>query len=229
MSEAAQTGNPPGTDPASAQNASIPKYRFDEVSAQLRAAREQAEIQQQLLNNLTRNQPPQEIKLEELGIEPQHAKAVEMIVQHRLKQAETQIQGAFANMNNQLDETRFLLNQGKDKTKFIPQVREQQKKHYQMTGGFQSMEDAYKLIRHDEMEAEIARLQARNQAVQTAQTTGAQTQTQVMDSGQVGGVPDAAQTRQTTVTTGSAKKTIAEMTLEEAEAYLDQIGGGQTI
>lgn len=228
MDQAAQTGEgTPSGDSASSQAPQvIPKYRFDEVSAQLRAAREQIELQQQILNQARPNPANQGPSVEDLGLDSQTVKGVETLIAHKLKQAESQIQGAFAGMQNRLDETQFLLNQGKEKAKMVPAIREKQKQHFQLTGAFLGMEEAYKILMFDEMQAQQVRKAA--SAAPAVQTPGAQ-EPASQAQGQGGGVPDSAQTKQTQGNAGTANKPFHEMTLEEQEAHLAKTYAGQMI
>jgi hypothetical protein len=228
-----QADNPgiqPEAGAAPASEPTIPKWRLDEIAARLRAAQEELEMKNQLLNQFrpqpTQNQGPTP---EEVGLDAQTAQAVQRLATHiadqKLRAAAAPLQHQMANMANRMEETQFLLNHGKDKSKYLDKIKEQRQRHFQQTGGYMGVEDAYKLVMFDEL---MSRTQAKpagqtnqNQAAPAANGPEAQ-------SG--GGIPDASQTRGTGGTNQPASKSFDEMTFEEKEAYLDrQLGSGNTL
>lgn len=215
-----------GAGPAPTQETQVPKWRLDEVLARLRAREEELEIKNQLLHQAaprTQQQQAPGMTAEELGLEPQTFQAVQKVAQHlvsnQLGQAGAKIQGQLASVANQLEETQFLLNHGKDKQGYLDKIKAERQRHFQMTGTYISVENAYKLVMFDELTRQTA---SRGNPAPTQQAQAPVAQAPAA------GAPDTNQTRQgsagTAPTTG---KSFSEMTLEEREAYLDaQLGGG---
>jgi hypothetical protein len=58
-----------------------------------------------------------------------------------------------AGVMNRLEETQFLLNHGKEKAKYLEKIQAQRQKHFSQTGGYQSVDDAYKIVVFDELTA----------------------------------------------------------------------------
>lgn len=221
MSEADNTGNP-GAGTAPAQETQVPKWRLDEVLARLRSREEELDIKNQLLHQAaprTQQQAPG-MTAEELGLEQHTFQAVQKVAQHlvsnQLNQVGAKVQGQLASVANQLEETQFLLNHGKDKQGYLDKIKSERQRHFQTTGTYISVENAYKLVMFDELTRQTA---SRGTPAQQAPAQAA---------APMSGAPDANQTRQGSTGAGpTASKSFSEMTLEEREAYLDaQLGGG---
>lgn len=159
---------------------------------------------------------------EELGLEPQTFQAVQKVAQHlvqqQLGQAGAKLQGQLAAIANQQEETQFLLNHGKDKSNYLDRIKGERQRHFQTTGTYISVENAYKLVMFDEL----------TRATQSRGNPAPAANAPAQAAAPAQGAPDTAQTRQGSA--GSAPttgKSFSEMTLEEREAYLDaQLGGG---
>lgn len=225
MSEADNTGGNPGAGTAPTQETQVPKWRLDEVLARLRSREEELDIKNQLLHQAaprTQQQQAPGFTAEDLGLEPQTFQAVQKLASHMVQnhvgQAGAKIQGQLASVANQLEETQFLLNHGKDKMNYLDRIKAERQRHYQTTGTYISVENAYKLVMFDELTRQTA---SRGNPAPAQQ---ALVQTQAAGSG----APDTNQTRQGMAGSVPATgKTFTEMTIEEREAYLDaQLGGG---
>jgi hypothetical protein len=222
--------NTGSADPATAQEPQkVPMWRLNEVSAQLRAAKEELEAKNQLLNQFRpQQQGPQGPTPEELGLEPAAVKAVERLIAHRvearLNQEREGFMGAISQIQNGREEDRFLLDHGKENSKYLEKIRGQRAKHFATTKQYQSTEDAFKIVRYDEMIAAQSRKAGTQQAA-TTQAASAQTEAPETQS-----LPDAAQTRTQGSTQVAGQKQFHELTPEEQEAYLDrQLGEGNFI
>jgi hypothetical protein len=221
-----------GVPTAGAQELTIPKWRFDEINAQLRSAREEAQIKDQLLKQVSAaNQPQQQqqgpsLSADELGID-QHtfqaaSKIAGAIAQQAINKEATQLKGYIAQMANDLEESKFLQrNPGKDQ--YLAKVKEYRARHYQMTGGYIDMDSAYKIIRHDELEKQALR------QLQTQQGTPAHTQVQTQEAQTT--YPNPAMTRTVYAPQGvPGARGFSEMSVEEMEARLEeQFRGGNAV
>lgn len=221
-----ETPEAPGAAPEQAPQ--IPKWRLDEAIAKLRAREEELNVKNQLLDQMAQRNAPQGSNgptAEELGIEPQTLNAVHKLASHlvekRLAQAEGPIRGALANMANKVEETEFLLTHGKDKGKYLEKIKAQRQKHFAMTQGYQSVDDAYKIVMFDELMNATVKKTAPQAAPQVTQAANSAVEDVAP------AVPDAQQTR--TGTPAGTAKGFGELTIAEQEAILErqvqQMGG----
>lgn len=233
MSEADNQTSGSGTPSAGGQEHFIPKHRFDEITARLREKEEEVRIKDDLIRQVAgRQQPraPEEpvINADELGIDPQVAQAAakiaKQLVSHELAKATQQVNGLIGQMGQELDQTKFLLKQGKEKESYLPQIEEYRQRQFRMTGQWMDAETAYKLIRFDEIERAAARRPAQDPApsapAPAASPAAAPTQPQAA----APAGPSAAATRVNSgpAAPGGSAKRFEELTLEEQEARLEE-------
>ncbi len=217
----------PPAGPQEQPQIQVPKYRLDEVSAQLRAAREEMALKDQLLQNLSNARQGQgqasdaesdEQDAQELGLDPQAYKAIKKlankVADKKLQAQGQQFKAQVAHMSNSLEETQFLLNQGKDMSKYLGKIREMRGLHYQRTGGYLDMDMAFKMLRYDEM------MSRQGQQVQVTQ--GQPPAAQANQAAPAYGYPNPEHTRAQAPATPPASKSFSEMSIEEQEAALDE-------
>lgn len=216
--------DPNGVPAAGAQELSIPKWRFDEVNARLRAREEEISIKDSLLKQAVAQQQqqaqpqqPQGFSPEELGIDHQTFLAAQKIagaiVDQRVGQEAGKLKGMIAQMANDLEEAKFLQRfPGKDA--YLQKIREHRARHYQMTGGYIDLESAYKIVRFEETERQGAR-------APQAQAPQAQPQAPAYQQPEAG-YPNPAMTRTAPAGAVAPAKSYDEMSVEELEARLDE-------
>lgn len=225
MSEAVMDDQSTSDASAAPGEPNVPKWRMDQILAKLRQREEELAMKDQLLTQLAPRQQvqaPSGPTAEELGLEPQVFQAVQKIaenmVQQRLGQEGQRIKHQLAAIANTQEETQFLMKYGKDKEAYLEKIKLQRQRHYQETGSYLSVENAYKLVQFDEL---TRRTQPKAAAASSAQpaTTDEQPTSQA--------APDANQTRQSqSAPAAPAKKQFSDMTPEEQEVYLDSQNAG---
>lgn len=221
-----QVETPNGTPTAGGQELTIPKWRLDEVSAQLRAAREELEIKNRLINEVSQRQQPHaaadEITPEQTGLDPMVHEAALRIARTIAKNETESLKKEFRSMvgalGNDVEATKFLMKHGNDKATYVEKIREFQKRHVATTGGYIDMESAFKMIRYDEMIS-------RGSAPRVEQP--AATPVQHMEPA----YPNPALTRVQPASSGVAgAKTFAELSEDEMEARLNEaLSAGEAI
>lgn len=225
IDQADMESNGSGEGSAPTQETQVPKWRLDEVLSRLRAREEELTMKDQLLTQFApKNNQPQGMTPEELGLEPQTFQAVQKLAAHmaneHIRREANPIKHQMASVMNKLEETEFLMKYGQDKDKYLEQIKAQRQRHFQTTGSYMGVEDAYKLVMFDKLTKATSAPKA--PAAQQSSVT-----TPVVDQGGMGG-PDANQTRQAGLSAaGGQSKSFDQMTSEEQESYIDaQLSGG---
>lgn len=142
------------------QELSVPKHRLDEVSEQNRRLKEELEMNKRAISEiLSTRQPAQqpvreeddELDFEQLGLTKEVARKVKSMQGKELAKAKKEFGGIIGQMANNLEETNFLMEYGKEKKDYIPRIRELRKAHA-ARNSFLDVETAYKLIRVEELD-----------------------------------------------------------------------------
>lgn len=222
MTTEAENGQTPNTPDTAPEGHLIPKHRLDEVTARLRDREREIAMKDELLNQFRPQhvQVPEkdEINYEELGLDPNLGKAIDRIVEVRTQK---KLQAAGAQIGNQIravhgiaERSEFLVQNGKEKAKYMDSIEAERRRHYQLTGTILPIETAYKLVRLSEIESTAAARPAVNSPVENANPNPYVETT--------GGAPDSRQTlgQQNAGTQNKAPKNFSEMTVEEMEAHL---------
>lgn len=150
--------------PSAGDEPAIPKWRFDQVNAQLRDLREANQIKDQTIASMRQQfvppaQPdPEEEELLQ-SLDPTQLRAVSKLIDKRLGVKEKEIRGLVGHIYGELDTTKFLLHKGRDKDKYLPRIKEMQRESA-ARGVPLSAEDAYRFIRAEEMDALEAKASA---------------------------------------------------------------------
>lgn len=218
---------------------SIPKYRLDEVSAELKRAREELVIKDRLITETQQRMlQPQQTRgsdipsAEESGLDANTYQAIvklaERIADRKLAPEKAVFEQQIGLLAQRTEKAELLAAKGADKERYLPEIQRRQQEHFRNTGGFLPAEMALKLIQADEMEKRIRELEARNGA-QSQTTTPAQTT-------QTTAVPNAAATRQIpggapgAGSGGTTQRSFGELNVEEMEARLqEEFGRGTTL
>lgn len=224
----------PGTAPGA--ELTIPKYRLDEVSAELKRVREELQLKDRLYLEdrqraaAERQIPPQrKIKsAEELGIDPQTYKAIQEMASEiadlRVADKEAMFGQQIGILAGRTEKAELIAKRGASETKYLDEIDRRQKAHFQATGGFLPAEMALDLIKLGDKDREIERLKA--------QIAGKAPPAETPESTSSG--PSAAGTRDVPTTGASSgssgKKKFSELTVEEMEAQMDErFKGGDTL
>lgn len=220
MTTEAENGQTPNTQDPAPEGHLIPKHRLDEVTARLREREREIELKNELLNQFRPNQPQtpekDEIDYEELGLAPELGKAIDRIVevrtQKKLQAAGQQIGNQIRAVHGIAERSEFLVQNGKEKAKYMESIEAERRRHYQLTGTILPIETAYKLVRLAEIESNPGNRQAVNSPVENVQAPqvqnfGAPDGRQTLGQGQPAGTP-------------KAPKAYTEMSVEEMEAHL---------
>jgi hypothetical protein len=157
MSEQAVPEETQETPSAESQHeASIPKYRFDQVAARLRSLEEANQIKDQTIARLTQpvqgKQEPEEDDEVLQSLDSSQLKAVKKLIGKELEKGRQEIGGVIGVLGNKVEAQAFLLNHGKDKSKYLERIQELRNEHARR-GLFLDHETAYKFIRLEELEA----------------------------------------------------------------------------
>lgn len=243
----ADAENDPGTPPAGGAELTIPKHRLDEALAEVRRAREELAIKDQLLMQTVnaRNQPQapveQEERAEDYGLDQQTFQNIQKLIDVKTRKAVAKKEAEFSQqigiLANRTEKAELLATHGSDKAKYLDRVQKMQQDQFRQTGTFMPAELALKLIQSDEREREVTRLLAENQALRAGQSVEpTEPPAQVAPSQSYSGVPNAAATRQVpsvapAAASGPAQtKSFSELSVEEMEARLDRgISGGSIL
>lgn len=249
MSDAVTQPAPSGSQaPAARDELLIPKHRYDEIAAELRRAREEIGMKDQLYmqerqQQLARSQPQQpEITPEETGLDPQlHSavvKAAKRIAEVTIAKERQVVEGYVGQLHQKAERAELLATKGADKVKYLPEIQRRQMEHNRSTGGFLPAEIALTLIQADEKDERIRQLEARlaggQAAIDPAPAQPAQAAPPAPASSV--SVPSAAGTRH--MPTGGAPAPAAAnlasgfagLSVEEMEARLDErFRGGESL
>lgn len=234
MDQADNQGNPgQGQGTAPGQEHFIPKHRFDELQARLREAQEREALKdrmymerEQAMRSQRQPEPEPELSAEELGVDPQTAKAImkvaDRVAERKVKQRDAQYNQILGQMGNDLEAAKFLAKHGGDKAKYMDQIKAEQQKYAQNTGQYMDPETAYKLVRFDEMQA----LEMRRQSQPAA--PAANTPAPPAHNTPAPSAPNAANTRAQSTPAGAVDSN--EPDLGDLEARLSEgFGSGFTI
>lgn len=137
----------------------IPKYRFDQVAAELRALREGMQIKDQAIETLQRQIAPQarpDPEEEEAlqSLDPTQLRAVNKLIDKKLNVGRDEMRNYLGVVGNKLDEQEFLIKNGKDKSKYLDRIRSMRRDHAARGLNLDS-EMAYKFILVEEMESRL--------------------------------------------------------------------------
>lgn len=207
-----------GGPAAGTQELHIPKHRFDEVAARLRAKEQEIQMKDQLLSQLSqRLQPqapqPQGPTPEELGLDPATFQAVQRIAGGTVQQMASKYDNVIANLQGKIEAQQFLLEHGQDKKSYFDRIVAEQRRHAQLTGTYLPIEVAYKMLRADEYDRmDRTRAPARQAGQPPAEQTG----------GDQGSYPSAQATRVAAPPAVTAAGTAKVETIEEMEARLER-------
>ena len=143
--------------PPAGDESSIPKYRFDQVAAELRSLREAIQIKDQTIEQFRAQMMPSKQESDEdqeilEALDKTQLRAVEKLIGKRINVEKQQLNGMVGALGNKLDEQTFLLNHGKDKEKYLTKIREM-RRDYAQRGMFLDYDMAYKFIAFDEIQA----------------------------------------------------------------------------
>lgn len=231
--------------PAAGAELSIPKYRLDEVSNELRRVREELamkdrlyleERQRALQQQQTQNRAP-ELTPEETGLDPQThqavSKMVSVLADRKIAQERALFEQQIGMLASRTEKAELLASKGADKGKYLPEIQSRQQEHYRATGTFLPAEIALELIQAKEKDDRIKILEAKL-AGQTAQAQ-APSAAQVTPPAQSGGVPNAAMTRQipgggaASPAPSQSQKSLEDQVLEMEARLQEQFGNGAVL
>lgn len=155
MSEEAVAQNTVET-PSAGEEPLVPKYRLDQLAAEIRNLRETVQIKDQAIEQFRQQYTPQgrpDPEEEELlsTLEPTQIKALNKLIDKKLDAGRSEVRSAFGALGNRVDEQDFLLKHGKDKSKYLPRIREM-RREYAMRQIPLDSEAAYNFIRVEEMD-----------------------------------------------------------------------------
>ncbi len=160
MSEEAVVDTTQQTPSAESQEPMIPKYRLDQLTARMRSLEEALQIKDQAINQLTqampRGQQPDEDEELLQAMDPAQVKAMRKLLGKEIEKGRQEFGAVIGALGNRVEEANFLLNHGKDKSKYLDRIREM-KREYAMRGVPLDSEAAYKFIRVEELEAEASK------------------------------------------------------------------------
>lgn len=230
MNDADSPGNGQSQGAAPGQEPLIPKHRFDEIQARLKEAQDREALKDQLYaQQMAQYRQPQKqepvLTPEDTGLDPSTHQAVLRVSQTLLNQAlqkqAQQFQGVIGQMGNELEQAKFLAVHGRDKGKYLPLIQEYQRRHQQTTGQWIDAENAYKLVRFDEMEAN-----ERRGSMGQAAPAPAFVASPAPAAAPAGQAP----ARQAPAPSASSGSHFSEMSIEEQEAALEeQFGSGNLL
>ena len=140
---------------AGSQEPSIPKYRFDEISARLRRAEEEVSIKDQLLQNLSESQRPRQaeepgLSADDYGIDSATFEAARKIAQSEIAKVTKTYQSQMGLLANSVEEAHFIANKGRESSPYLDKMKSYRQKHAQLTGIWLDMETCYKCVKFEE-------------------------------------------------------------------------------
>lgn len=164
MNEAETQGEEP-VEPSAAevqteQELTVPKHRLDAVIAERNRLKEEAEMKERALQMLMQQrnpqQPPQEedveSELEQLGLSKEATRKIKGMFQKELQKAGQFFGQHLGTLSMGIDETRFLQKNGADKEVYLEKIQNLRRAHA-ARGSQITIEDAYRLIRFEELES----------------------------------------------------------------------------
>lgn len=232
----ANAGQAPGTAPG--EELTIPKHRFDEVSAELRRLREENAMkdrlfmQQQEQVNARLRAPEPEVNPEEYGDlqDPRNlAKMARAIAAKEIDKQRAVFEQQIGMLANRTEKAELLAKKGSDKTKYLSEIEKMQQDHWRQTGSYMPAEIALDLLQSREKDERIRQLEARLAGGNPpAGTQGSPTSHSTPAAGSYS-APPASGTR-SLPTGGSsapaagapANKAFGELSVEEMEARLEE-------
>jgi hypothetical protein len=222
MSEAeTQSGQSGGAPAAGAQELSIPKHRFDEVLAQVRALKEEVALKDQVLARVTAPQQTQAPGLtpEESGFDQTTFNAIkklaEQVAEQKFAPEAQKFRHQLGALAGQNEELQFVVEHGKENVQAkIVKARLYRDEHYRRTGVVMPLTDAFDMAELKEHRARASRQAPAPRAASPAPAPTEQDQD---------GFPGPEMTRQSAAPAAPAARTkpLHEMTNEELDAHLE--------
>lgn len=155
--ENVQTDNLPPAEEKQAEPM-VPKHRLDEQAQQIRLLQEQIKLQQEAMGQMRQHAMPQpSLEIEELkDLDPSLLNGLKKLVMKEIQTQGQPLRAAVGSLAERTEEQNFILEHGKDKKKYVPQIRARIRE-YAQKGMPMDFDTAYKMIRFDEMESAPAR------------------------------------------------------------------------
>lgn len=152
--ENVQTDNLPPAEEKQAEPM-VPKHRLDEQAQQIRLLQEQIKLQQEAMGQMRQSVMPQQpqMEIEELkDLDPALLNGLKKLVMKEIQTQGQPLRAAVGSLAERTEEQNFILEHGKDKKKYVPQIKAKIRE-YAQKGMPMDFDTAYKMIRFDEMES----------------------------------------------------------------------------
>jgi hypothetical protein len=221
MTESAANGaDGSGENQANSQSGQhVPLSRLNEVLERVRTLEQNEKVKDQLINHLQNSQRPAQnqdpsISAEKLGMDEATFQAVRQIVLAEVAPKVKKVEAFIANVANTQDELMFVQKHGSDKMKHLDRIRQYQSDHYRRTGLPIDSEHAFAMIHYADSQN---KQQPQAPVAPVVQAQPAQPAAPIQAPGPTGGAAQA------------PAKSLAEMTVEEMEAHLNQQLSGNSI